>query len=80
MSHLYWHLYIPGSSLKMNLLAFKSLNGLAPCYLTELLQSYTAAKALRPTNHAKSVLCMVLYNAYSVFIGDLIIFFIGYLA
>lgn len=50
----------------MNLLAFKSLNGLAPRYLTELLQSYTAAKALglQTMQNQSYVWCFIMHIVY----------------
>lgn len=43
-SHVYWAPYTGFQSIPVLLLVFKSLDGLEPPYLTELLKSYQSTK------------------------------------
>lgn len=46
-AHVYWAPYTGFQSIPVLLLVFKSLNGLEPPYLTELLKSYQSTRVPR---------------------------------
>lgn len=50
LASVHWLPVLFRIQFKIFMLVFKSLNGLAPSYLTELLQPHTSMRALRSTN------------------------------